>query len=165
MKSAYFSVINRWSVVLQWFLLTVLCCFSCTCAGVCRWLKEVSVILFLNKQDILKEKINEGKFKLESYFPEFKGYQPPSNGEGLLLFCACVYFVYMHVCTLVYICVCVRAYECACVHACVYIHMCCNTYGGPVHLFVHSSQLQQRGTTTTTQKHYGPSTSLGTCFW
>lgn len=46
-----------------------------------RWLKEVSVILFLNKQDILKEKINEGKFKLESYFPEFKGYQPPSNAK------------------------------------------------------------------------------------
>ena len=149
------------------FLLTVLRCFPCTCAGVRRWLKEVSVILFLNKQDILKEKINEGKFKLESYFPEFKGYQPPSNGEGLLLFCACVYFVYACVYTCVYICVCVCEHTNVrvCIHVCTYIIMCCNAYGGPVHLFVHSSLLQQRGTTTTTQKHYGPSTSLGTCFW
>ena len=115
-ESAYFSVINRWSVVLQWFLLTVLRCFPCTCAGVCRWLKEVSVILFLNKQDILKEKINEGKFKLESYFPEFKGYQPPSNGEGLLLFCACVY-----TCVYTYVCVCKHTNVRVCMHVCTYI--------------------------------------------
>jgi hypothetical protein len=38
----------------------------------------VSIILFLNKQDKLKSKIEEGK-KLEEYFPEFTSYAPPEN--------------------------------------------------------------------------------------
>jgi GTPase SAR1 family protein len=46
-----------------------------------RWLREVSVILFLNKQDKLKEKITAGKFKLETYFPDYEGYQPPNNAK------------------------------------------------------------------------------------
>jgi guanine nucleotide-binding protein G(s) subunit alpha len=42
-----------------------------------RWLKRTSVVLFLNKQDLLERKTLEGRFKLESYFPEFANYQLP----------------------------------------------------------------------------------------
>jgi len=41
-----------------------------------RFLNEVSVILFLNKVDLLQEKIEANKHKLEDYFPSFKYYQP-----------------------------------------------------------------------------------------
>lgn len=47
----------------------------------CRWLKTISVILFLNKQDLLAEKIKSGRHKLETYFPDFANYQIPSDGE------------------------------------------------------------------------------------
>jgi hypothetical protein len=36
-------------------------------------LKKTSVILFLNKQDLLAEKIRNGR-RLEDYFPEYVGY-------------------------------------------------------------------------------------------
>lgn len=39
-----------------------------------RWLKTISVILFLNKQDLLRDKITAGRSKLEDYFPEFSEY-------------------------------------------------------------------------------------------
>ncbi|XP_017297422.1 guanine nucleotide-binding protein G(olf) subunit alpha [Kryptolebias marmoratus] len=42
-----------------------------------RFLKTISVILFLNKQDVLADKILAGKSKLEDYFPEYKNYQVP----------------------------------------------------------------------------------------
>ncbi|XP_043474737.1 guanine nucleotide-binding protein G(s) subunit alpha isoform X1 [Leptopilina heterotoma] len=42
-----------------------------------RWLRTISVILFLNKQDLLAEKVKAGKHKLEDYFPEFARYQTP----------------------------------------------------------------------------------------
>ena len=35
------------------------------------------MILFLNKQDLLEEKIKSGKSKLEDYFPEFVHYTVP----------------------------------------------------------------------------------------
>lgn len=44
-----------------------------------RWLKTISVILFLNKQDLLAEKIKTGRYKLEHYFPEFASYQLPTD--------------------------------------------------------------------------------------
>lgn len=44
-----------------------------------RWLRTISVILFLNKQDLLAEKIKAGKHKLEDYFPEFSRYQTPAE--------------------------------------------------------------------------------------
>jgi len=44
-----------------------------------RWLRTISVILFLNKQDLLEEKIKSGKSKLENYFPEFVHYMIPSE--------------------------------------------------------------------------------------
>ncbi|GMT26792.1 hypothetical protein PFISCL1PPCAC_18089, partial [Pristionchus fissidentatus] len=44
-----------------------------------RWLKTISVILFLNKQDMLAEKIKAGRYKLEAFFPEFANYQLPSD--------------------------------------------------------------------------------------
>lgn len=57
-----------------------------------RWLKTISVILFLNKQDLLREKILLGKSKLEGkplhkalfnlfsdYFEDYKGYVCPEK--------------------------------------------------------------------------------------
>ena len=44
-----------------------------------RWLKSISVILFLNKQDMLAEKIREGRHRLETYFPDFANYQLPMD--------------------------------------------------------------------------------------
>lgn len=38
-----------------------------------RWLKTISVILFLNKQDLLAEKIKNGR-RLEDHFPEYARY-------------------------------------------------------------------------------------------
>ena len=48
-----------------------------------RWLRTISVILFLNKQDLLEDKIRSGKSKLEDYFPEFVHYMlpPEANDE------------------------------------------------------------------------------------
>lgn len=46
-----------------------------------RWLKNISVILFLNKQDLLADKIKAGRHKLEHYFPEFANYQLPSDNS------------------------------------------------------------------------------------
>lgn len=42
-----------------------------------RWLKNISTILFLNKLDLLTEKIMAGRSKLEDVFPEFTRYQTP----------------------------------------------------------------------------------------
>jgi len=44
-----------------------------------RWLRTISVILFLNKQDLLEEKITQGRSRLEDYFPEFVHYQVPQE--------------------------------------------------------------------------------------
>jgi len=44
-----------------------------------RWLRTISVILFLNKQDLLAEKVKLGKSKIEAYFPEFAHYQTPPD--------------------------------------------------------------------------------------
>uniref|UniRef100_A0AAY5EAF5 GNAS complex locus n=1 Tax=Electrophorus electricus TaxID=8005 RepID=A0AAY5EAF5_ELEEL len=41
------------------------------------FLRTISVILFLNKQDMLAEKILAGKSKLEDYFPEYTRYTVP----------------------------------------------------------------------------------------
>ncbi|CAL8399834.1 unnamed protein product [Arctogadus glacialis] len=42
-----------------------------------RFLKTISVILFLNKQDMLADKILAGKSKLEDYFPDYTQYTQP----------------------------------------------------------------------------------------
>lgn len=44
-----------------------------------RWLRTISIILFLNKQDILEEKIKAGRSKLETYFPDYAEYQTPPD--------------------------------------------------------------------------------------
>ena len=44
-----------------------------------RWLKNISVILFLNKQDMLAEKIKDGRHRLETYFPDFANFQLPQE--------------------------------------------------------------------------------------
>ena len=46
-----------------------------------RWLRTISVILFLNKQDLLAEKIRIGKSRLEDYFTDFLNYQTPNDGK------------------------------------------------------------------------------------
>jgi hypothetical protein len=51
------------------------------------------VILFLNKQDLLAEKVKAGKSKIEDYFPDFARYTTPQDGMygkdvlGVWLFC------------------------------------------------------------------------------
>ncbi|XP_078254218.1 guanine nucleotide-binding protein G(s) subunit alpha-like isoform X2 [Rhinoraja longicauda] len=44
-----------------------------------RWLRTISVILFLNKQDLLAEKVLAGKSKIEDYFPEYTHYTTPDD--------------------------------------------------------------------------------------
>ncbi|KAK3515108.1 hypothetical protein QTP70_007010 [Hemibagrus guttatus] len=44
-----------------------------------QFLRTISVILFLNKQDMLAEKILAGKSKLEDYFPEYTRYTSPPD--------------------------------------------------------------------------------------
>ncbi|KAM9489200.1 guanine nucleotide binding protein (G protein), alpha activating activity polypeptide, olfactory type 2 isoform 2-T2 [Clarias gariepinus] len=44
-----------------------------------RWLRTISVILFLNKQDMLAEKVLAGKSKIEDYFPEYAQYTIPNE--------------------------------------------------------------------------------------
>lgn len=46
-----------------------------------RWLQSVSVILFLNKQDTLRQKVEGGK-RVEDYFPEFATYRAPPPDES-----------------------------------------------------------------------------------
>lgn len=46
-----------------------------------RWLRTISVILFLNKQDLLSEKVLAGKSRLEEYFAEFARYQTPPDAS------------------------------------------------------------------------------------
>uniref|UniRef100_A0A671VNJ3 Guanine nucleotide-binding protein G(s) subunit alpha n=1 Tax=Sparus aurata TaxID=8175 RepID=A0A671VNJ3_SPAAU len=58
-----------------------------------RWLRTISVILFLNKQDLLAEKVLAGKSKIEEYFPEFARYTTPDDGEQL-------YYSFIHLQTL-----------------------------------------------------------------
>lgn len=54
---------------------------SVTYLPTCRWLRTISVILFLNKQDMLAEKVLAGKSKIEDYFPEYARYTIPNEGE------------------------------------------------------------------------------------
>lgn len=51
----------------------------CLLASLHRWLRTISVILFLNKQDLLAEKIKAGKSKLQEYFADFNRYQTPGK--------------------------------------------------------------------------------------
>ncbi|XP_039382600.1 guanine nucleotide-binding protein G(olf) subunit alpha isoform X1 [Mauremys reevesii] len=44
-----------------------------------RWLRTISIILFLNKQDMLAEKVLAGKSKIEDYFPEYVRYTVPDD--------------------------------------------------------------------------------------
>ncbi|XP_047423825.1 guanine nucleotide-binding protein G(olf) subunit alpha-like isoform X1 [Mugil cephalus] len=60
-----------------------------------RFLKTISVILFLNKQDVLAEKILAGKSKLEDYFPEYNDYQVPVDGKKKIHTCIRTY-MYNH---------------------------------------------------------------------
>uniref|UniRef100_A0AAY4BG74 Guanine nucleotide-binding protein G(Olf) subunit alpha n=1 Tax=Denticeps clupeoides TaxID=299321 RepID=A0AAY4BG74_9TELE len=62
--SSSYNMILKWSVDVKMFLRTI------------------SVILFLNKQDMLAEKILAGKSKLEDYFPEYTRYTPPPDAAG-----------------------------------------------------------------------------------
>lgn len=56
-------------------------CSLIGCLYASRFLKTISVILFLNKQDVLADKILAGKSKLEDYFPEYSNYQVPAEGR------------------------------------------------------------------------------------
>ncbi|XP_041479834.1 guanine nucleotide-binding protein G(s) subunit alpha-like [Lytechinus variegatus] len=54
-----------------------------------RFLKETSVIVFLNKQDILADKIRSGRTKMSHYFPEYDEYTPPPTIEPAEEQCCC----------------------------------------------------------------------------
>jgi len=47
-----------------------------------RWLRTISVILFLNKQDLLSSKVLTGRSRLETYFPEFANYEIPQDAAA-----------------------------------------------------------------------------------
>lgn len=49
-----------------------------------RWLRQISVILFLNKQDLLAEKVKAQKSKIEEYFPDFARYTTPADCKYFL---------------------------------------------------------------------------------
>jgi hypothetical protein len=49
-----------------------------------RWLRTISIILFLNKQDLLAEKVKVGKSHIEDYFPHYAEYT--TDGEYCRLF-------------------------------------------------------------------------------
>lgn len=84
---------------------TVVKCFlSFSLFAVARWLRTISVILFLNKQDLLAEKIKAGKSRLEEYFPEFAHYQTPSDGECFSPFSALSLTVLSHLFTFLFSC-------------------------------------------------------------
>jgi len=57
-----------------------------------RWLRTISVILFLNKQDLLAEKVKAQKSKLSDYFAEFNRYQTP--GECLWMMISLLLIIY-----------------------------------------------------------------------
>jgi len=50
-----------------------------------RWLQTISIILFLNKQDLPAE-VKSGKSRIEDYFPAYAEYQTES--EHMLMFAA-----------------------------------------------------------------------------
>ena len=45
------------------------------------WLRNVPVLLFLNKQDLLENKIRAGRHKLEDFFPDLVDYVIPPEAE------------------------------------------------------------------------------------
>ncbi|KAG9491310.1 hypothetical protein GDO78_000029 [Eleutherodactylus coqui] len=51
--------------------------FRCICCN--SLIRSFSVVLFLNKQDLLAEKVLAGKWKIEDYFPEFDWYTTPDD--------------------------------------------------------------------------------------
>jgi len=55
-----------------------------------RFLQDAGVIVFLNKQDLLKEKVESGK-SIGLYFPEYNEYQMNSKGEYISLLIWIVY--------------------------------------------------------------------------
>lgn len=76
------------------------------------------MILFLNKQDLLAEKVKAGKSKIEDYFADFTHYQTPLDGKAAasrVAHLACVASFHVHFMS----CVCV----CVCMHMYVYIHV------------------------------------------
>jgi len=37
--------------------------------------------MFLNKQDLLRQKVLEGRFKIDTYFPEYSSYQTSADSK------------------------------------------------------------------------------------
>ena len=48
------------------------------------FLQQAPVFLFLNKQDLLEDKIRTGRHKLEDYFPGFVDYMIPPEADSEL---------------------------------------------------------------------------------
>ena len=43
--------------------------------------------MFLNKQDLLKAKVLEGRFKIEEYFHEYATYQMTNDSKSIIFAC------------------------------------------------------------------------------
>lgn len=57
------------------------CCSKCIIVhdSVCRWLVNIPFILFLNKFDLLADKLRDGCSRIEDYFPEYATYQTTTH--------------------------------------------------------------------------------------
>ena len=58
-----------------------------------RFLKTISVILFLNKQDLLQDKVLAQKSKIEDYFPDYARYRTPDDGKNVIYYIHCSFSV------------------------------------------------------------------------
>ena len=87
------------SVLHAWFFMDVrvgIYLYRTDCWYFCfRFLKTISVILFLNKQDLLRDKVLAQKSKLEDYFADFARYRTPEDGKSLRKFVPLVTLLWM----------------------------------------------------------------------
>ena len=56
------------------------------CVVCFRWLRTISIILFLNKQDLLAEKVMIGKSRIEDYFPGYLDYQTDGKQVSIIAY-------------------------------------------------------------------------------
>lgn len=76
-RLVYSAILSSFINSINLLFIEIFLLFNINFDTIYRWLRTISVILFLNKQDLLAEKVKAGKHKLEDYFPEFSRYQTP----------------------------------------------------------------------------------------
>lgn len=50
-----------------------------------EWLQDSSVILFLNKEDVLREKVNAGRSPISKYYPDYANFRPDESAYKALV--------------------------------------------------------------------------------